>query len=356
MPVPMKIDPENVVEMCLEELVTRNMVDVVRWGADGVPKTCCMSNVIYDFFSSKAANYVGFQRLAANVETDYLPSSLGCIQNTLSYVAFDTRVCQSHLFRNLAEHHRLQELYLLAELPESVINVGFLPPNIKKLTLSLSKLATDPMPELEKISVWSADTAAYSVAIFVLGIISNNLSDKLEDLGGFINYGERTWVLGAASYQIHRKSVQLERLDHHHFNEASYRWDRNAAIKMMKPEYDIKSKEGYIVRIDKCPCDHDVPVSIDFSGFNNDSISDEKIFLDHKAKNYSKIDISITVLLLAVAVVLEMYAAIVLIFSDRFSLWLINHNKTSTFQILNGFQLFKSPRLLGGQIACHSKL
>ncbi|KAK3220587.1 hypothetical protein Dsin_014557 [Dipteronia sinensis] len=38
-PVPIKIDPEDVAEMCLEELVTRHMVDVVRWGADGVPKT-----------------------------------------------------------------------------------------------------------------------------------------------------------------------------------------------------------------------------------------------------------------------------------------------------------------------------
>ncbi|KAK0597891.1 hypothetical protein LWI29_029563 [Acer saccharum] len=161
---------------------------------------------------------------------------------------------------------------------------------------------------------------------------------------------------------------------------------------MMKLEYDIKSMEGYIVRIDKCPHDHDVPVSIDFSTFCNDSnISDEKrflivdeflsitkhlfvdsavsasykdivqtvfrnisledafqiyeiqigmiynlyytkapvlhlrrglclrfitffltccllvffsVFLDHKAKNYSKIDLSITFLLLAVAVLL----------------------------------------------------
>ena len=137
-----------------------------------------------------------------------------------------------------------------------------------------------------RISVWSAYTAAESVAIFALGIISNNLSDKLEDLGGrrldpnielatvwaqclfftlgwsglhnslcfrrqwalveaiawtgfssfgaiyfillswtdeegshfsilsimmfivgFIKYGERTWVLRAASYQMNRKSV-----------------------------------------------------------------------------------------------------------------------------------------------------
>ncbi|TXG68265.1 hypothetical protein EZV62_003200 [Acer yangbiense] len=68
------------------------------------------------------------------------------------------------------------------------------------------------------------------------------------------------------------------------------------------------------------------------------------VFLDHKAKNYSKIDLFITFLLLAVAVLLEINAALVFIFSDRFSLWLINHNKASTFRILNSFRLLKSPR------------
>ncbi|KAK0595629.1 hypothetical protein LWI29_008495 [Acer saccharum] len=108
----------------------------------------------------------------------------------------------------------------------------------------------------------------------------------------------------------------------------------------MGKEYRRKSYEGYIVRIDKCPHD-DVPVSIDFTAF-----------LDHKAKNYSKIDLSITFLLLAVAVLLEINAALVLIFSDRFALWLINHNKTSTFRILNSFRLVKSPRWSNSMSQC----
>ncbi|KAI9159727.1 hypothetical protein LWI28_001347 [Acer negundo] len=352
-PFPEEIDPEDVAEMCMEELVTRNMVQVIRWGAEGRPKTCSMPNVLCDFFSSKAANVgflhhhfqssqtlhkqqeVSFRRLAANVGINYLPSSLGCIETTRSYVAFDTRVpitpamaiyeflrritskrgfgllrvldvegvyrpflssdqigrlfllthlslrstsidhlpgwvghmpyletldvkhtniahirlskldfkhiniaynrlskanklrhlylnntsfylpystnlrtlkglkCDivnnNHVFQmtrltklgllidetimpvveginqltelqslklklvdwagcvsfinlpSLAEHHRLQELYLLAELPQSVINVGFLPPDLRKLTLSLSKLEEDPMPVLGKL-------------------------------------------------------------------------------------------------------------------------------------------------------------------------------------------------------------
>ncbi|KAK1578521.1 hypothetical protein Q3G72_030871 [Acer saccharum] len=228
---------------------------------------------------------------------------------------------------------------------------------------------------------------------------------------GFIKYGERTWVLRAASYQIHRESVQDEEVDRFE------RWEKND---VKKREYDIKSKEGYIVKID------------DFSGFSDDSnISDEKrflivkeflsitkhlfvdaaisssykdivqtvfrnisledafqvneiqigmiydlrytkapllhsrkglclrfitffltccslvffsVFLDHKAKNYSKIDLSITFLLLSVAVLLEINAALVLIFSDRFALWLIKHKKNSTFRTLNSFRLVKSPR------------
>ncbi|TXG68267.1 hypothetical protein EZV62_003202 [Acer yangbiense] len=358
-----------------------------------------------------------------------------------------------------------------------------------------------------RISVWSAYTAAESVTIFALGIISNNLSYKLEHRGnvgrldtnielatvwaqflflhlggpdsitayvlednelwlrqllglvsqtcgaiyvillswtdegsrlqilsimmftvGFIKYGERTWVLRVASYQMHRKSVQLESLDH--FNEGRYRRGGDDVNELMKPGYNINRLEGYIVKIDKCPRD-DVPVSIDSSGFNNYSIFDEKTFvlvnrflsvtkhvfvdaaisssykdtvqtffrnismedafqlneiqigmiydlhytkapllhsrkglclrvitffltccslvffsanfLDHKAE-YSKIDLCITFLLLVVAVLLEIYSALVLIFSDRFALWLIKHNKTSTFRTLNSFRLVKSPR------------
>ncbi|KAK4838896.1 hypothetical protein QYF36_017385 [Acer negundo] len=255
---------------------------------------------------------------------------------------------------------------------------------------------------------------------------------------GFIKYGERTWVLRAASYQKHRKSVQVERVIDHHFNERDS-WEDDLLKNDLEPEYDIKSKEGYIVKIDKCRRE-DVPVSIDFSGFSNDSISDENkfgivngffsitkhlfvdaaisssyrntvqtvfrnmsledafqvneiqigmiydlrytkapllhsrkglclrfitffltccslvffsVFLDHKANNYSKIDLSITFLLLSVAVLLEINAALVLIFSDRFALWLIKHKKIPHFEPLI---VFDCSRVLGGQIACPSTL
>ncbi|KAI9162163.1 hypothetical protein LWI28_024477 [Acer negundo] len=51
----------------------------------------------------------------------------------------------------LAEHHKLRDLYLLGILPNYVIDVHFLPPNLRSLTLSLSQLTCDPMPVLGKL-------------------------------------------------------------------------------------------------------------------------------------------------------------------------------------------------------------
>ncbi|KAL5822325.1 hypothetical protein ACOSQ3_020233 [Xanthoceras sorbifolium] len=102
---PEDIDPETQAEICIEELVLRNMIQV-RWKLDGSPKTCSMENVLYDFFSKKAAN-VGFinhelesshtsakqvRRLAAYVGIKSVPSSFLRVRNLHSYIAFDTRI------------------------------------------------------------------------------------------------------------------------------------------------------------------------------------------------------------------------------------------------------------------------
>ncbi|KAL5822322.1 hypothetical protein ACOSQ3_020230 [Xanthoceras sorbifolium] len=51
----------------------------------------------------------------------------------------------------LAEHHKLWQLYLLGILPSHVIDVHFLPPYLRKLTLSMSQLSNDPMPVLGQL-------------------------------------------------------------------------------------------------------------------------------------------------------------------------------------------------------------
>ncbi|TXG68279.1 hypothetical protein EZV62_003214 [Acer yangbiense] len=105
-----KLDREDLEEICLEELVIRNMVEV-RWRLDGTPKTCCMPNFLYEFFSRKAANagffYQHFHqsspessglpklavwRLAAYLGIKHFPYSQLDILNLCSCTAFDTRI------------------------------------------------------------------------------------------------------------------------------------------------------------------------------------------------------------------------------------------------------------------------
>ncbi|XP_031247362.1 uncharacterized protein LOC116105068 [Pistacia vera] len=65
--------------------------------------------------------------------------------------------------------------------------------------------------------------------------------------------------------------------------------------------------------------------------------------LNHK-HNYSKIDLFVTFGLLIGAIVLEIYAALVLLSSDRAVVWFWKHNKTSTWHIPSCFQPSKGPR------------
>ncbi|KAK4860154.1 hypothetical protein QYF36_018259 [Acer negundo] len=61
--------------------------------------------------------------------------------------------------------------------------------------------------------------------------------------------------------------------------------------------------------------------------------------------NYSKIDLSITFLLLLVAVLLEIYAALLVLCSDWFFVWLSKNNKKiSSMKALTWFPLLKTPR------------
>ncbi|XVF86945.1 hypothetical protein PTKIN_Ptkin18bG0081200 [Pterospermum kingtungense] len=97
---------EDLAEMYLEELVCRNIVEVVRWRLDGSPKTCRLPSVVHDVLSSKARD-IGFfhihskssfsvekphfpvRRLAAY--SNYIPCSKPQISRYLcSYVSFNT--------------------------------------------------------------------------------------------------------------------------------------------------------------------------------------------------------------------------------------------------------------------------
>ncbi|PPR99820.1 hypothetical protein GOBAR_AA20842 [Gossypium barbadense] len=62
------------------------------------------------------------------------------------------------------------------------------------------------------------------------------------------------------------------------------------------------------------------------------------VFSFEDMKKYKKVDIFITFLLLVVAVFLEIYAALVLLFSDQTNHWLIKHNKTSCLKLIHSLQ------------------
>ncbi|KAK4838129.1 hypothetical protein QYF36_011263 [Acer negundo] len=108
---PEETNHEDMAGRCFEELVIRNMIQVIRRKSDGSPKTCYMPGELYDFFSSKA-EAVGFfnrqfhtssnknpelavvRRLATYSGIKNLQSSLFAHvhQNLRSYVAYDTRI------------------------------------------------------------------------------------------------------------------------------------------------------------------------------------------------------------------------------------------------------------------------
>ncbi|TXG68251.1 hypothetical protein EZV62_003186 [Acer yangbiense] len=111
-PDPELIDPEDLAEMCFEQLIIRNMVQV-RWKLDGHPKTCRMPSFLYDFFTLKAEaagffnhqlhksshtstkqSKVSVRRLAAyfGVKNVLCSSLFYYVQGLCSYVAFNTRM------------------------------------------------------------------------------------------------------------------------------------------------------------------------------------------------------------------------------------------------------------------------
>ncbi|KAK0596585.1 hypothetical protein LWI29_017050 [Acer saccharum] len=67
---------------------------------------------------------------------------------------------------------------------------------------------------------------------------------------------------------------------------------------------------------------------------------------------YSTANVFITFPLIIIAVMLDIYSALLLLFSDRFLIWLIKHRKTSTVKTLQSSSLRKSPRWSNNMSQC----
>ncbi|CAL5334385.1 unnamed protein product [Camellia sinensis] len=56
------LEPEDLAKAYLEELVSRNMIEIATWKEDGSPKTCRMPSFLYDVFLPKAED-IGFLQI-----------------------------------------------------------------------------------------------------------------------------------------------------------------------------------------------------------------------------------------------------------------------------------------------------
>lgn len=66
--------------------------------------------------------------------------------------------------------------------------------------------------------------------------------------------------------------------------------------------------------------------------------------LTSEKQNYSKVDLSLTFVLLAVAIFLEIYAILVLLSSDWTTVWLSTNNKASALKAITSLSLLRNPR------------
>ncbi|XP_028107510.1 disease susceptibility protein LOV1-like [Camellia sinensis] len=175
----------------LEELVSRNMIEIATWKEDGSPKTCQMSSFLYNVFLPKADD-IGFLQIhhcnshvhESNQIIRRLADHYVGVKSTLeshtqhlcSYVSFEaqkqaekTAKCISGLDKlqtlrlrskdrfgqpldlklsPLKDHQSLSNLYLFGVIKDGI---KYLPLNLKVLTLSMSKLIKDPMPVIGKL-------------------------------------------------------------------------------------------------------------------------------------------------------------------------------------------------------------
>ncbi|KAJ4841936.1 hypothetical protein Tsubulata_014005 [Turnera subulata] len=80
-----ELGPEDVANMCLEELINRNMLEVSTWRSDGIPRTCHMPSASYDVFSKRAAE-VGLFHIHSRSQYNYADQPAFAVQRLASYL------------------------------------------------------------------------------------------------------------------------------------------------------------------------------------------------------------------------------------------------------------------------------
>ncbi|CAK7324221.1 unnamed protein product [Dovyalis caffra] len=204
-------------------------------------------------------------------------------------------------------------------------------------------------------------------------------------LAGLIKYGERTWVLWSASYERRKASISTYHIKLQSYSDVQA--DSNISddkllqvademFKMAKRLFagvPITATEPSVLTFNLlekiCPEDAFKVIEVQL-GFMYDILYTKALvtytrygiglrFLSflltsfvlvlvswepHKTHKYSKVDLCTTFLLLAVAIVLELYAALSLLLSDRTLVWLRKDNVSNILRTITSLPLLRNPR------------
>ncbi|CAK7324215.1 unnamed protein product [Dovyalis caffra] len=204
-------------------------------------------------------------------------------------------------------------------------------------------------------------------------------------LAGLIKYGERTWVLWSASSSERRRSLKPVSqnmvqpssdgegdkllLAYRMFDMAKHLFagrpipatKKSATANHQKLSFNVSEKIspksafeviemqlGFMydllytkALVTYTPCG----VALRFTSFLLTIIVLVLFYLaPHNTQRYSKLDLCITFLLLAVAILLELYAALLLLLSDHTVVWLRKHNRNNISQAITSLSLPRNPR------------
>ncbi|KAK3220125.1 hypothetical protein Dsin_014095 [Dipteronia sinensis] len=214
-----------------------------------------------------------------------------------------------------------------------------------------------------------------AIYVFILAWTGSHLSILYLYMffAGLIKYGERTWVLRKASIETIRESVADEGINFSEFSQSTY-GDRDeyyglfVAYRLVRVYFrprilnvKVPSLSGNILGLASTSseklfkfmelvhgstCDNlytKSPLLYTRCGLSLRVIT---FFLTssvlvlfpavviHDKHKFSNTDVTITYILLLGAIILELYSAVLILSSDRFLVWLIEHKKFSTMKAL----------------------
>ncbi|KAK3220127.1 hypothetical protein Dsin_014097 [Dipteronia sinensis] len=214
-----------------------------------------------------------------------------------------------------------------------------------------------------------------AIYIFITAWIGSHLSILylLMFVAGLIKYGERTWVLRKASIKTIRESIvdvgiSSSDLDLTGFgqDEGYTLFDAYRLVRIYFRPLFLNFKVPMLVtNITSTTLEHRFQIIEAALGFMYDNLYTKApllytrrglelrvitffltssvsvlfpVVVIHDKHKFSNTDVTITFILLVGAIILELYSAVLVLSSDRFHVWLIEHGKLSSMKALECFR------------------